>query len=99
MSDAYLSKLYYDPKTGFPSVENLYRKAKEDGKKYTKKQIEDWLDKQEVVQTHQANKEHRQFPMYCEDIGCYQADLFFYSNNMGKFNDTRVKMTVRHSCQ
>ena len=34
-----------------------------------------------------ANKEHQWFPMYCEDIGCYQADLFFYSNYMGKFND------------
>ena len=87
MSDQYLSKLYYDPARGFQSIENLYRKAKEDGKKYTKKQVKEWLEKQEVVQTHQQNKEHRQFPMYSEDIGAYQADLFFYSKYMGRFND------------
>jgi hypothetical protein len=88
MSDQYLSKLYYDPARGFQSIENLYRKAKEDGKNYTKKQVKEWLEKQEVVQTHQQNKEHRQFPMYSEDIGAYQADLFFYSQYMGRFNDS-----------
>ena len=88
MSDAYLTKIYYDPATGFQSLENLYRKAKADGKSYTKRQVKAWLDKQEVVQTHQANKEHRQFPMYSEDIGAYQADLFFYSKYMGRFNDS-----------
>ena len=88
MSDAYLTKLYYDPARGFQSIENLYRKAQEDGKKYTKKQVKEWLEKQEVVQTHQQNKEHRQFPIYSDHVGAYQADLFFYSKYMGRFNDS-----------
>ena len=60
--DELLHKLYYDPKTGFQSLDKLYRKAVEIDSKITKKYVKNWLEKQETVQiTQQVNKTKTQY--------------------------------------
>ena len=38
-----LRNIYYDPKTGYRSVEKLYQKAKEDGLKVSRRLVKEWL--------------------------------------------------------
>ena len=54
-NDEYLSSVYFDPKRsgGFGGVERLYRDVKEEGVyKISRKQIVEWLMKQDVYTLH-----------------------------------------------
>ena len=57
MQDIY--NAYYDPKTGFQSVEKLYRKLKDKG--ITRKQIKDFINNQEVYQLHKQQHKITKF--------------------------------------
>ena len=53
--DSYLESVYYNPKRSgsFGGVESLYRDVKEEGKlKLSRKQIRDWLLKQDTYTLH-----------------------------------------------
>jgi transposase InsO family protein len=56
-----LQKLYYDPETGLQGAENLYRKAKELDPKIKRKDVVEWLKKQETNQVHAARKEVKNY--------------------------------------
>jgi hypothetical protein len=69
---------YYDPLTGFVGVDKLYHKLKRRG--FTRKEIQDFLDKQEVhVITRKNNQRSGSFipqrPKYQ-----YQIDLIYFDN-------------------
>ena len=49
-TDAILQKVYYDPKNGLVSAYRLYKKLKSQG--ITRKQVSEFLRKQQVQQTH-----------------------------------------------
>ena len=49
-TDAILQKVYYDPKIGLVSADRLYKKLKSQG--ITRKQVSEFLRKQQVQQTH-----------------------------------------------
>ncbi len=54
-TDEYLSNVYYDPKCSgrFGGTDRLYRDVKEEGKfKLSRKQISDWLLKQDAYTLH-----------------------------------------------
>ena len=40
--------IYYNPKTGFQSVERLYNKASEDGLNVNRKLVKEWLKAQDI---------------------------------------------------
>ena len=52
--NTYLKKIYYDERhpAGYGSINSLYRQARTDGKKYTMKQIREWLEGQETYTLH-----------------------------------------------
>ena len=41
-----LRNIYYNPSTGYQSIERLYQKAKESGLKVSRKLVRDWLKTQ-----------------------------------------------------
>ena len=43
-----LRDIYYNPNTGYQSIEKLYQKAKESGLKVSKKLVKDWLKTQDT---------------------------------------------------
>ena len=51
-----LEKLFYNPKTGFTSGTKLYKMAKELNIKTTQKEINEFLEKQAVVQVFREQK-------------------------------------------
>ncbi len=54
-----LTKLFYDPATGFQSQDKLYRKAKAIDPKITHKIVKDFLGKQESAQINYEAKRPR----------------------------------------
>lgn len=54
MMDQNLKPIFFDPKhpAAYGGVESLYRASKQEGKKYTRKQIETWLKRQDVYTLH-----------------------------------------------
>ena len=53
-TDAILQKVYYDPKIGLVSEDRLYKKLKSQG--ITRKQVSEFLRKQQVQQLHYQPK-------------------------------------------
>ena len=43
-----LTKLFYDPKAGLTNVQDLSKRSREKGNKYTMKQIREWYFNQPV---------------------------------------------------
>ena len=59
--DEYLSSVYYDPKRpgSFGGAESLYRDVKDEGKfKLSRKQISNWLMKQDTYTLHAPARRH-----------------------------------------
>jgi len=54
-----LRTLYYDPSTGFKSKKNLYDLVKDKG--ITKKQVDDFLNSQEVYQLHKKPQKPKHY--------------------------------------
>ena len=86
-----LNKIYYNLQDAgsFSGVDALLRAAKEKGlKKITRKQVQNWLKKQEVYSLHQPARRH--FPRNRVIVGGkdaqFQADLVDLSS-LSKFND------------
>ena len=75
-TDAILQKVYYDPKIGLVSADRLYKKLKSQG--VTRKEVDEFLKKQQVQQLHYQPKKPTYYPIYSMMDGSYQADLMFY---------------------
>ena len=71
-----LTKIYYDPKTGFIGARKLYEKVKSRGITY--RQVVKFLKNQEVSQITNPIVKKSSFPIYGK-IGSFQADLIFYN--------------------
>ena len=75
-----IKKYFYDPQFGLQSIDKLYYKLKSKG--ITRKQIHDFLQKQEVQQLHKNVKPiHHFFPIYATHKNeIWQIDLLDLSN-------------------
>lgn len=76
-----LPKIYYNPETGFLSADKLYHKLKDKYPKITKKQVQEYVDKQ---YTHQVNKTVKKAKKYSSIISPfpknnYQMDIIVYN--------------------
>ena len=48
--DDSIKSIYYDPETGYSSINKIYRKVKEIDSSVTRKEVKDFIDKQSVAQ-------------------------------------------------
>ena len=71
-----IRQAYYDPKMGLVSGDRLYRKLRSQG--ITRKDITNFLEKQQVSQMHHQSKKPTYYPIYSMMDGSYQMDLMFY---------------------
>ncbi len=91
--EKFLQWAYYNPNSPsyFASTNQLYRTAKEHGRKITKKTIEDWLNKQTVHGLHKPLR--RRFPrnkVITAGIDWdWQLDLMDMGQSMAKSNNGR----------
>jgi hypothetical protein len=80
-----LKELYYNPDSGFSSLQKLIGIAKEHKLKLTNKQIEQWYNSQNINQIY-GNKQNDEFiQIKANDIGYLQADLMDISK-YSKYN-------------
>ena len=89
--DAYFSKIWYDPATGFVGADKMYDRVKSKG--YSKKQVQDWLKKQYVYQV-QSQKPNPQYIPFDAPKGVYQADLMFYEKLFRQNNGYRYILNI-----
>jgi hypothetical protein len=78
-----LSKIYYNPLTGFQGLDKLYQKAKLVDKKITKKKVKEWLQAQETDQiTKQEKKTKRIFNSIVSPSvkNNFQVDIMYLPN-------------------
>ena len=78
-----LSKLYYNPLTGYQGLDKLYQKAKLVDKKITKKIVKEWLQAQETDQiTKQEKKTKRIFNTIVSPSprNNFQVDIMYLPN-------------------
>ncbi|GMF28185.1 unnamed protein product [Phytophthora fragariaefolia] len=74
-----LSKLYYDPKTGFIDTQALYQKAKELDPKITLKIVKDWYSSQADIQRFQEQKKRFDgFKIASHNPNSWQMNLAFW---------------------
>lgn len=74
-----LSKLYYDPKTGFIGTQALYQKAKELDPKITLKMVKDWYASKADIQRFQEQKKRFDgFKIASHNPNSWQMDLAFW---------------------
>ncbi|GMF21503.1 unnamed protein product [Phytophthora lilii] len=71
-----LSKLYYNPKTGFVGAQALYEKARELDPKITFKNVKDWYSSQIDIQRFQEQK--KRFDGFKIASNSWQMDLAFW---------------------
>ena len=79
-----LRDIYYNPKTGYQSIERLYQKAYEDGLQVSRKQVKEWLTSQDtytrykpIVRKHKSRQTKvnylgEQIQMDLVDMGSYK---------------------------
>lgn len=89
MNDHDLARIYYDPKhpAGFSNVNKLWLASK---KKIPRKEIQEWLMKQECYTRHKSRR--KSFPRRSYIIDnlddLWEADLIVFENgNLKKAND------------
>jgi len=71
-----LKEIYFDTKTGFISLDKLYKKVKSKG--ILKKEVKQFYDSLEVKQIYKPIKKNKTyFPIYCNG-DCFQADNTIY---------------------
>jgi len=84
-----LKKLYYDPKTGLSSINNLYARAKKELPTIKKQDVSDWMKKQEVSQIYTKPKskkeDYQTIKCPLNSVGCLQSDLMDISR-YSKYN-------------
>ena len=71
-----IRQAYYDPKVGLVSGDRLYKKLRSQG--ITRKEVNDFLENQQVKQMHHQSKKPTYYPIYSMMDGSYQMDLMFY---------------------
>ena len=93
-----IRQAYYDPKVGLVSGDRLYRKLRSED--ITRKDITNFLEKQQVRQMHHQSKKPDYHPIYSMMDGSYQMDLMFYPR-LKKINNgydtimTCIEVTTR----
>jgi hypothetical protein len=87
--DEVLTKVYYDPKTGFVSAKNL-KKILPD---IPIKDIDAFLKRQEVSQLHKPKGKTEFYPI-SGPVGTYQADLTFYEQYKHQNKGFYIILTV-----
>ena len=73
-----LTKLFYDPKEGLTNVQDLYKRSREKGNKYTMKQVNEWYFNQPVNQIFKQPQKVKRFNKIQSNnyaVGTFQADL------------------------
>ena len=85
--DDLIKSIYYDPETGYSSIDKIYRKVKEIDSSVTRKEVKDFIDKQSVAQiTKNVIKPKKYNTIYSPSVNNnYQCDLFMLPNpNLNK---------------
>ena len=57
-----IRQAYYDPKVGLVSGDRLYKKLRSQG--VTRKEVNDFLENQQVKQMHHQSKKPTYYPIY-----------------------------------
>ena len=80
-----LRDIYYNPSTGYQSIEKLYQKAKESGLKVSRRIVRDWMKTQDTYTRYKPIiKNHKYQRTFVRDLGeQIQMDLV----DMGKYKD------------
>ena len=80
-----LRDIYYNPSTGYQSMERLYQKAKKSGSKVSRKLVKDWLKTQDTYTRYKPIiRKHKYQRTFVRDLGDQiQMDLV----DMGKYKD------------
>ena len=80
-----LRDIYYNPSTGYQSIERLYQKAKESGLKVSRKIVRDWMKTQDTYTRYKPIiKKHKYQKTFVRDLGeQIQMDLV----DMGKYKN------------
>ena len=85
-----VKELYYDPKTGYLNLNQLWHKLIENKIYLSFDEVKEWYDKQNVNQIYkqaQPNKNFHTIKSPFNAIGCFQIDLMiterFYKQNKG----------------
>jgi len=92
--DKTLKKLYYNIDLGFLSLNDLYKSAKQQEPKITRKFVKEWLSKQEEYQIVHRPKQILYHPIISH-VGEYQADIIFLDNE-GNNNKQIGMITMIH---
>lgn len=93
-TDNLLSKLYYNPETGFGSLEKLYREAKKKNKNITRKKVKEFLDKQSTVQINKPNRNKKSNIPITGPVGKWNVDLLFYPKYKQQNNGFSIILTA-----
>ena len=75
-----LTKIYYDPKTGYSGALELYRRAKKVNATMTLKRVKEFLAKQETAQVFKGTNKKKTHLHIEARRGSYQIDHTFMSN-------------------
>jgi transposase InsO family protein len=83
MTEQGLREIYHNPVSGYQSAEKLYRRAKEDGLKVTRKSVNEWLLTQDTYTRYKPIvRKHKFQKTYVKELGeQVQMDLV----DMGKY--------------
>ena len=87
--EAIIRNVYYDPERGLTGIDDLHMKLKPHG--ITKKQIRDFLNKQQSYQLHKKpTRVHHYFPIHCKrEKELMQIDLADFSDIAGSNNGVK----------
>jgi hypothetical protein len=73
-----LSNIFYNPNKGFNNVRELFKQSKDNGHKYTYKQVKEWYEIQPVNQIYKQPQKVRRYNQIKSQRfapGTFQADL------------------------
>lgn len=76
-NEKFLHEIYYNPESGFLSLNNFYQKVKKFG--FSKREVKDWLEKQEIKQIFTKKKKVFNSIVGNTDAD-YQMDLMFFQD-------------------
>lgn len=90
-----LNNAYYDKRTGFISAPRLYKKLKEEGHKFTLKEVQEFIKSQEVHEVFEKADETKiLFPITSESAHDYQSDLAFMPQLKQKNKGYSILLTI-----
>jgi len=78
MTENVLKELYYNPKQGYLGINKLYKKAIVIDKNIKRKNVKDWLNKEEAYQLNKSSNNKKEYiPIISMEGDSYQLDLSF----------------------